>query len=80
MGRPLGINAVMSAAVEPAYGQTPAGGFFKLPFVGHSLGEEQPLIEDDQLGFGREGLDPVYDVIINDGDLTVPVALRGIGL
>ena len=79
MGRPLGINAVMSAAIEPAYGQTPAGGFFKLPFVGHSMGEEQPLIEDDQLGFGREGLDPVYDVITNDGDLTVPVDLRGIG-
>lgn len=79
MGRPLGINAVMSAAIEPSYGQTPAGGFFKLPFVGHSMGEEQPLIEDDQLGFGREGLDPVYDVITNDGDLTVPVDLRGIG-
>ena len=28
MGRPLGINAVMSAAIEPSYGQTPAGGFF----------------------------------------------------
>jgi hypothetical protein len=69
----------MSAANEPSYGQTPAGGFFKLPFVGHSMGEEQPLIEDDQLGFGREGLDPVYDVITNDGDLTVPVDLRGIG-
>lgn len=79
MGRPIGINTVMLAAVEPAYGQTPATGFFKLPLVSHSLGEEQPLIEDDQLGFGREGLDPTYDVITNDGDLTIPVDLRGFG-
>lgn len=79
MGRPIGINAVMTAAVEPAYGQTPATGFFKLPMVSHSMGEEQPLIEDDQLGFGREGLDPTYDVITNDGDVTVPVDLRGFG-
>jgi len=79
--RPLGINALMSAASEGAltYGQVPATGFFRLPFVSHGLGEEQPLIEDDQLGFGREGLDPTYDVITNDGDLTVPVDLRGFG-
>ncbi|WP_267395579.1 MULTISPECIES: phage tail tube protein [unclassified Sphingomonas] len=79
MGRPLGINAIMAAAVETTYGQTPAGTFYKLPFVSHALGEEQPLIEDDQLGFGREGLDPTYDVITNDGDIVVPVDLRGIG-
>lgn len=79
MARPLGINAVMAAAVETTYGQTPAAGFFKLPFVSHGLGEEQPLLEDDQLGFGREGLDPTYDVITNDGDITVPVDLRAIG-
>ena len=79
MGRPLGINAVMAAVVENTYGQTPAANFFKLPFVSHGLGEEQPLLEDDQLGFGREGLDPTYDVITNDGDITVPVDLRGIG-
>lgn len=79
MGRPLGINAVMAAAVETTYGQTPAANFFKLPFVSHGLGEEQPLLEDDQLGFGREGLDPTYDVITNDGDIVVPVDLRGIG-
>lgn len=77
--RPLGINAVMAAAIENTYGLTPAANFFKLPFVSHGLGEEQPLLEDDQLGFGREGLDPTYDVITNDGDIVVPVDLRGIG-
>ncbi|WP_242095421.1 phage tail tube protein [Sphingomonas sp. CROZ-RG-20F-R02-07] len=79
MPRPLGINAVLAAAVEAAYGITPAVNFFKLPLVSHGLGEEQPLIEDDQLGFGREGLDPTYDVITNDGDVVVPVDTRAIG-
>lgn len=79
MGRPLGINLVMNAVAETSYGQTPATNFFKLPVVSHSMGEEQGLIEDDQLGFGREGLDPVYDVVNNDGDIVIPVDLRGIG-
>lgn len=79
MGRPLGINAVMSAAAETTYGSVPAATFFKLPFVTHGLGEVQPLLEDDQLGFGREGLDPTYDIITNDGDIVVPMDTRGIG-
>lgn len=79
MGRPLGINLVMNAVAETSYGLTPATTFFKLPVVSHSMGEEQGLIEDDQLGFGREGLDPVYDVVNNDGDIVIPVDLRGIG-
>ena len=79
MGRPLGINTVQNAVFETMYGATPAAGFFKLPMVSHGLGEEQPLLEDDQLGFGREGLDPTYDVITNDGDVVVPVDTRAIG-
>lgn len=79
MGRPLGINAVMAAAIESDYGATPASSFFKLPMVTHNFGEEQPLIADDQLGFGREGLDPSYDVITNDGDLVIPVDTDAIG-
>jgi len=79
MGRPLGINMVMNAVAETSYGLTPATNFFKLPLVSHSMGEEQSLIEDDQLGFGREGLDPVYDVVNNDGDIVVPADLRAIG-
>ncbi len=79
MGRALGINAVLAAAIETTYGTTPATGFVKLAMVSHGLGEEQPLLEDDQLGFGREGLDPTYDVISADGDLVVPVNTKGIG-
>ncbi len=79
MGRALGINAVQNAAFETAYGTIPGAGFKKLPFVSNALGEERPLIEDDQLGFGREGLDPTYDVATNDGDIVVPVDTRAIG-
>lgn len=79
MGFAMGINAVMHAVDEVTYGVTPASGFKKLPFVSSSMGEERPLIEDDQLGFGREGLDPAYDVATNDGDIVVPVDLEAIG-
>ena len=79
MGRALGINATQAAAYETTYGTTPGSGFKKLPFVSNSLGEERPLIEDDQLGFGREGLDPTYDVATNDGDVVVPMDTRAFG-
>lgn len=79
MARALGINAVQAAAFESAYGVTPASGFTRLPFVSNALGEERPLIEDDQLGFGREGLDPTYDVATNDGDIVVPMDTRAFG-
>jgi hypothetical protein len=77
--RALGINAVQSAVFETSYGQTPTTGFKRLPFVSNALGEERPLIEDDQLGFGREGLDPEYDVATNDGDVVVPMDTRAFG-
>lgn len=74
MGYGMGINAVLHGSVEVGgYGVSPASGYRKLPFVSHTLGEERPLIEDDQLGFGREGRDPAYDVATNDGDIVVPV-------
>jgi hypothetical protein len=79
MGYGQGINAVCNGVFESSYGTTPASGFKKLPFVSSTLGEERPLIEDDQLGFGREGLDPSYDVATNDGDIVVPVDQAAIG-
>jgi hypothetical protein len=79
MGYGQGINAVLNAAFESPYGTTPGSGFMKLPFVSHSLGEVRGLLEDDQLGFGREGLDPSQDVANNDGDVTVPVDVTAIG-
>lgn len=77
--RARGANAIMAMKFESAYGVPPAGNYWKLPYVSHSLGEEFGLIEDDLLGTGREGLDPSPDVINNDGDLTVPVDVRAFG-
>ncbi|WP_088183582.1 phage tail tube protein [Sphingobium sp. Z007] len=80
MGFGQGIYSVMHLVGESAYGVTPASGFRKLPFVSHSMGEERPLIEDDQLGLGREGADPSYDVATNTGDIVVPVDVSAFGV
>lgn len=77
--RARGANALLSGKFEPTYGVVPGGNYFRLPFLSGSLGETQALIEDETLGTGREGLDPVLDVIDNDGDLTVPVDVRLFG-
>lgn len=79
--RARGANVRQLVAFETEYGVAPANGWMLLPMAGSgsSLGEEQALIEDDQLGTGREPLDPVDDVVTNTGDLTVPVDLRAFG-
>jgi hypothetical protein len=64
---------------EATYGTPPASGFVQLPFVSVALGEEQKLIANDLLGFGREPLAPALDVIVNEGDIVVPVDLRNFG-
>ena len=76
MARARGSNALLNGAFETAPGTTPAGGFHKLPFVSHTLGEERPLIASDLLGQGREPQDPTSDVATNTGDVVVPVDVR----
>jgi hypothetical protein len=80
MARARGANAALAAVFESTYGTVPGSGFRKMPFVSINLGEEQGLIESDLLGFGREPLDPAYDVISNEGDLVVPMDVRNIGV
>lgn len=79
--RARGANLRQIAAFEAGYGTPPPAPYFMLPMAGAgtTLGEEQNLLEDDQLGTGREPLDPVDDVINNVGDLTVPVDVRASG-
>ena len=80
MGRARGANAKLAGAFESVYGTTPASGtYFGLPFVSSNLGAEQPLLESDLLGNGRESYDPTYDVVTNDGDVVVPVDVRYFG-
>lgn len=78
--RALGINAILRAGFESTYGTPPASTAFRvLPFISSNLGAEQPLLEDDQLGTGREPLDPTLDVVTNDGDLVMPVDTDSFG-
>ena len=79
MGRARGANAKLAAAFESTYGTPPLSGFMGMPFVSSNLGAEQPLLESDLLGAGRESYDPTYDVVSNDGDVVVPVDVRYIG-
>ncbi len=80
MGRARGANALMALAFESTYGTTPASGFSKMSFVSSDLGTMQGLVADDQLGQGRDPLDPTQDVIDNGGSLTLPVGVESFGL
>lgn len=81
MARARGADALMNVAYEAAYGSVPSNtaDWFRLPFVSSALGEERGLIESDLLGQGRNPYDPTDDVVVNTGDLVIPVDVRGIG-
>jgi hypothetical protein len=79
MARARGANARMRFKFETTYGTPPGGNYVQLPFVSSNLGPEQPLIESDLLGQGREAYDPTLDVVTNDGDVVVPVDARAFG-
>lgn len=79
MARAYGSNSTLIGAFESAYGTAPADGFFKLPFVSSTLGSEQPLVEDDTLGNGRDPSAPSRDGITVDGELVVPLDVRNVG-
>ncbi|PZX04486.1 phage tail tube protein [Celeribacter halophilus] len=81
MSRAQGARAQMAAAFETIYGTPPASGsFWKIPFASNNLGSEQPLLESELLGYGRDPLPPVKDAITTDGDLSVPIDARFLGI
>ncbi|MFN7224469.1 MAG: phage tail tube protein [Paracoccaceae bacterium] len=79
MARAYGSRAQMALAFESVYGTAPAGGFIKMPFASATLGSEQPLIDNELLGYGRDPLSPTRDAIVVDGDVVGPVDVVGIG-
>lgn len=74
-----GANAVAALAFEDTYGVAATDGFASQPFTQSNLGAEQALVTDDTLGQGRNPSDPTFDVITNDGDVTVPACVRNMG-
>ncbi len=79
MARAQGARAQMALAFETTYGTPPAGGFTKMPFASTSLGAEQPLLNSELLGYGRDPLAPIKDAVTADGDVVVPLDAEAFG-
>jgi hypothetical protein len=79
MARAQGARAQMALAYETVYGTPPASGYFKMPFASATLGAEQPLLESELLGYGRDPLAPIKDALTSDGDVVVPIDAIGFG-
>ncbi len=81
MSRAQGARAGMAFGFETVYGTPPAANaFYKMPFASTSLGSEQPLLDSELLGYGRDPLAPVKDAITADGNVVVPIDARALGL
>ncbi|HHH46138.1 MAG TPA: hypothetical protein ENK53_03900 [Thiotrichales bacterium] len=79
MPRAQGARSQFAAAFETTYGTAPASGFFRMPFARTSLGAEQPLLNSELLGYGRDPLPPVKDVVTSDGDIEIPIDAEAFG-
>jgi len=69
----------MALAFETTYGAPPVGGFTKMPFASTSLGAEQPLLNSELLGYGRDPLAPIKDAVTAHGDVVVPLDAEAFG-
>lgn len=79
MARAYGSNATLLLKRETTYGEQASGNFYRMPFNSSDLSSEQGLIEDAVLGYGRDPLQPLRDVINDEGDIVVPVDPRYLG-
>jgi len=70
----------MALAFETTYGTPPASGFTRMPFASATLGAEQPLLNSELLGYGRDPLAPIKDAVTADGNVIVPIDAQGFGV
>jgi len=81
MARAQGARAQLALAFESVYGTPPTPpAFWRIPFASSTLGSEQPLLNSELLGYGRDPLPPVKDVENADGDIVVPIDLHAFGI
>lgn len=80
MPRAQGARALMAFAFEGVYGTPPGSGFRQVPFVSTDLGGEQPLLDNEVLGFGRDPLAPSRDAFNADGSVVIPMDVENLGL
>ncbi|WP_209426704.1 phage tail tube protein [Pararhodobacter sp. SW119] len=79
MARAHGARAQMALAFETTYGTPPASGFTRMPFASATLGAEQPLLNSELLGYGRDPLPPIKDAVTADGNVVVPIDAEAFG-
>ncbi|AUH32375.1 phage tail tube protein [Paracoccus tegillarcae] len=79
MARAQGARAQMALAFETVYGTPPVGGFTKMPFASTTLGAEQPLLNSELLGYGRDPLAPIKDAVTAAGDIVMPIDAEAFG-
>jgi hypothetical protein len=79
MARAQGARAQMALGFETTYGIPPASGYTRMPFASTSLGSEQPLLNSELLGYGRDPLAPIKDAVTADGDVVVPIDAEAFG-
>ena len=79
MARAQGARAQMALAYETVYGTPPVGGFKLMPFARATLGAEQPLLESELLGYGRDPLAPIKDAVTVDGEVVIPIDVEAFG-
>ena len=79
MARAQGARAQMALAYETVYGTPPVSGFRLMPFARATLGSEQPLLESELLGYGRDPLAPIKDAVTADGEVVIPIDVEAFG-
>ena len=79
MARAQGARAQMALAYETVYGTPPVSGFRLMPFARTTLGSEQPLLESELLGYGRDPLAPIKDAVTADGEVVIPIDVDAFG-
>jgi hypothetical protein len=80
MARAHGARAQLALAFETVYGTAPTSGYRLVPFASTTLGAEQPLLNSELLGHGRDPQAPIQDAIRVDGDVVVPIDVENFGL
>jgi hypothetical protein len=77
--RAYGADATLKACREASYGAAPLTGYRSLDFKSTDLSSAQPLGDDPLLGRGRNAQDPYRGLVTDEGQLEIPLDLRGTG-
>jgi hypothetical protein len=77
--RAYGADATLKACREASYGVAPLAGYRSLDFKSTDLSSAQALGDDPLLGRGRNAQDPYRGLVTDEGQLEIPLDLRGSG-